>query len=416
MTPDTDIAIIGAGPYGLSIAAHLDARGVDFRIFGTPMQTWRTRMLRDGHLKSDGFATSLSEPSGRHTLRAHCAAAGLPYGDVGLPVAVASFTDYGLAFQRQCVKRLEPHDIAALAATPSGFALRTETGETVTARRVVVACGISRFEHMPPALAALPPDLASHSSAHCTAERFAGRDVAIVGAGASALDLAAALTGVAGRVRLVTRQASVKFHGRPRPRTLRDRIAAPMSGLGPGWKSRLCTDAPLLFHAMPEHFRIEVVRRHLGPAGCWFTRDAVEGRVEYLLERDIAGARETASRVRLALRRADGSTEEVIADHVIAATGYRVDLTRLAFLPASLRGAIRLCDSSPALDRNFESSVPGLYFVGAAAANSFGPLSRFVFGAGFTATRLAGHLARSAARSAPARAPSAMRASPAAVP
>ena len=225
----------------------------------------------------------------------------------------------------------------------------------------------------------------------------------IVGAGASALDLAVALLGVGARVRLVTRQPLVKFHGRPRPRTLRDRIAAPMSGLGPGWKSRLCTDAPLLFHAMPEAFRIAVVRRHLGPAACWFTRDAVEGRVEYLLERSIAGAQDIAGRVRLGLRREDGGTEEVIADHVIAATGYRVDLTRLAFLPAALRDAIRLCDSSPALRGNFESSVPGLYFVGAAAANSFGPLSRFVFGADFTATRLAAHLGRSAPRSAPAR-------------
>ena len=176
-----------------------------------------------------------------------------------------------------------------------------------------------------------------------------------------------------------------------------------MSGLGPGWKSRLCTDAPLLFHAMPEAFRIAVVRRHLGPAACWFTRDAVEGRVEYLLERSIADAQDIAGRVRLGLRREAGGTEDIIADHVIAATGYRVDLTRLAFLPAALRGAIRLCDSSPALGGNFESSVPGLYFVGAAAANSFGPLSRFVFGADFTATRLAAHLGRAAAIGAGAR-------------
>ena len=416
MTPDTDIAIIGAGPYGLSIAAHLAARGVDFCIFGTPMQTWRTQMLRDGHLKSDGFATSLSEPSGRHTLRAHCAAAGLPYGDVGLPVALASFTEYGLAFQRHCVPRLEQHDIVGLTPLAAGFALRTEAGATVTGRRVVVACGISRFQHVPPVLAALPPDLASHSSAHRTVERFAGRDVAIVGAGASALDLAAALVGVGARVRIVARRPLVRFHGRPRPRTLRDRIAAPMSGLGPGWKSRFCTDAPLLFHAMPEAFRIAVVRRHLGPAGCWFVRDAVEGRVEYLLDRSIADAADVAGRVRLGLRRADGGAEAIVVDHVIAATGYRVDLTRLAFLPAALRDAIRRCDSSPALRGNFESSVPGLYFVGAAAANSFGPLSRFVFGADFTATRLAGHLGRSAPRPAPARGPAAMRASPAAAP
>jgi thioredoxin reductase len=414
MDTESDVAIIGAGPYGLSMAAHLAARGVDFRIFGTPMQTWRTQMLRDAHLKSDGFATSLSEPSGRHTLRAHCSAAGLPYADAGVPVPLASFIAYGLAFQQQCVPQLEPHDIAALAPSARGFALRTATGETFTARRVVVATGIGRFQHVPRVLAGLPAEHVSHSSAHRTVERFAAADVVIVGGGASALDLAAALLTAGARVRLVARRAAVKFHHPPRPRGLRERLAAPMSGLGPGWKSRLCTDAPLLFHAMPEAFRTAVVRRHLGPAACWFTRDAVEGRVEYLLGRQIAAAAAGSGCVRLTLRDAAGGTEELSAAHVIAATGYRVDLTRLTFLSEALCRAIRLGDGSPALDRRFESSVPGLYFVGAAAANSFGPLCRFVFGTGFTAARLAAHLARGHAGRMPARRPAALRGSAAA--
>ena len=394
MTPDTDTAIIGAGPYGLSLAAHLRARRADFRIFGTPMQTWRTQMLRDSHLKSDGFATSLHEPSGRATLKAHCQRAGLPYADTGLPVPLATFVDHALAFQQQHVPGVEPRNITALTPAQDGYALRLADGEMITARRVVLAVGISRFHYVPPVLAALPPALASHSSAHRTAERFAGQDVIVIGAGASALDMAVDLLRADARVRIVARRPAIKFHHPPRPRTLRDRVMAPMSGLGPGWKSRLCTDAPLLFHAMPARFRAEVVRRHLGPAPCWFTRDAVEGRVEYLLGRTIAAAREDAGRARLTLLGADGGTEDVVADHVIAATGYRVDLTRLAFLPNRLRAAIRLCDTSPALSRQFESSLPGLYFVGAAAANSFGPLSRFVFGAGFTAARLSAHLGR----------------------
>lgn len=402
MMPDPDVVIIGAGPYALSIAAHLRSAGVRFRIFGTPMQTWRTQMLRDSHLKSEGFATCLYEPSGTFTLKAYCAARGLPYADIGRPVPLATFIDYAMAFQQRHVPELEQRDIVAVASSASGFTLRVADGETVAARQVIVAVGISRFQHVPPELAALPAEHASHSSAHSTVDHFARRDVVVVGGGASALDVAMELVRADARVRLVARREALRFNNPPRPRSLRERIAAPMSGLGPGWKSRLSTDAPLLFHAMPEWFRIEVVRRHLGPAPCWFTREPTEGKVEFLLGRRLHGATIDSGRVRLTLANADGVLQDLTADHVIAATGYRVDLTRLAFLADDMRAAIRLCDTSPALTAHFESSVPGLYFVGAAAANSFGSVSRFVFGAGFTARRLSAHLARTAASRSPA--------------
>jgi FAD-dependent urate hydroxylase len=81
-------------------------------------------------------------------------------------------------------------------------------------------------------------------------------------------------------------------------------------------------------------------------------------------------------------------------DHVIAATGYRVDLDRLSILSTETRQRIQLTGGSPALSANFESSVPGLYFVGLAAANVFGPFLRFACGAGFAARRLAKHFER----------------------
>jgi thioredoxin reductase len=402
MISGPDVAIIGAGPYGLSLAAHLAAKRINFRIFGTPMQTWATGMLRDSHLKSEGFATSLYEPSGSFTLGAFCAEAGLPYADIGVPVKLETFVAYGQAFQRRYVPQLEQSDIVGLARTPGGFTLRVDDGEMLTARQVVVATGLGRFKYLPPVLAALPASHASHSGAHRTVDQFAGQDVVVVGAGASSVDLAVELLRVGARVRIVTRRKAVVFHDAPRPRTLADKIARPMSGVGPGWKGLLCTDAPMLFHAMPEAFRVKVVRRFLGPSACWFTRDAVDGKADYLLEREISHADIADGRVRLGLRRQDGTTETIEANHVIGATGYRVDLKRLPFLADDLRSAIRLCDTSPALSRNFESSVPGLYFVGITAANSFGPVSRFAFGAKFTATRLSSHLTHRAAVPAPA--------------
>jgi len=83
-------------------------------------------------------------------------------------------------------------------------------------------------------------------------------------------------------------------------------------------------------------------------------------------------------------------------DHVFAATGYRVDLKRLAFMEANLRDRIRTTSSMPILSAHLESSVPGLYFMGLAAAGSFGPLMRFVYGTEFAARRITAHIARSA--------------------
>lgn len=389
-----DVAVVGAGPYGLSIAAHLRARGVDFRIFGAPMHTWRTQMPQGMFLKSEGFASNLYEPSGTFTLKQYCAAHRLPYADIGLPVSREVFADYGLAFQSRFVPDLELCDVTGLEQTDGGFRLTLASGEMLLARRVVLAVGISHFANLPPELAALSPTLVSHSSRHANLEVFAGREMLVLGAGASALDCAALLVKAGACVRLVARASKIQFHEGPtvHPRPLRDRIRAPMSGLGPGWRSRLATDAPLLFHLMPEDLRVRVANGHLGPAPGWWTRPMVEGKVAFHLGQKVLDASDREGRIRLALAGADGRPGEIEADHLIAATGYRADIRRLGFLSEDLRTRLRTVATSPVLSRNFESSVPGLYFVGLAGANSFGPVSRFAFGANFTARRLARHL------------------------
>jgi thioredoxin reductase len=388
-----DVAVIGAGPYGLSIASHLRARRIEHRIFGAPMHAWRMQMPQGMFLKSEGFASSLFDPMGAYTLRAHCERHGLPYADIGMPIGRDVFSDYGVAFQRQFVPHLEQVDVTGVAPAPEGFRLTLASGETLRARRVVLAVGISHFAHLPAELAGLPAELISHSSRHADLSGFAGREMLVLGIGASAVDCAALLAGAGARVTMVGRAATIHFHEGPgdKPRSWVQKLRAPISGLGPGWKSRLCTDAPLVFHAMPEKFRRLVVDRHLGPAPGWWTRPMVEGKVEFRLGQTVESATAQGGRIRLALRDAEGRASEVGADHLIAGTGYRPDMARLHFLDPALRASLRTAAGSPVLSRHFESSVPGLYFVGLSAAMSFGPLERFVYGAGFAARRLARH-------------------------
>src|SRR5271163_4616747 len=140
-----DVAIIGAGPYGLSIAAHLRARNVAFRIFGTPMSSWRNHMAAGTFLKSHGFASSLYDPASTFTLAHFCQEQGLPYSDVIDPVPIETFVAYGLEFQKRFVPNLEQTDITSVSRAPEGFALTTQTGEVVFASRVIVAAGITHF-------------------------------------------------------------------------------------------------------------------------------------------------------------------------------------------------------------------------------------------------------------------------------
>jgi cation diffusion facilitator CzcD-associated flavoprotein CzcO len=391
----TDIAVIGAGPYGLSLAAHLRGRGQNVRIFGSPMDSWAHHMPQGMHLKSEGFASDLYDPEAELTLKAYCATRNIPYADIGLPVAIETFIAYGLEFQRRFVPELENVQIASLTQSAQDFELITSQGETLRARRVVVAAGIVKFAYLPPVLAAIAGPMVSHSSQHSDLGEFKGRKVAVLGAGASAVDIAALLQQVGAEVELIARRQTILFHDPPQePRPLLQRLKAPRSGLGIGWRSRLCTDIPLVFHALPQSLRVRAVQRHLGPAPCWFVRDAVAGRLPMRLGTTLAGAQIHAACVRLVLTQPGRDDTQVEADHVIAATGYRADVSRLPFINQTLQARINRVEGAPALNRHFESSVSGLYFVGAAAANSFGPLLRFAFGAKFAAKRVAARLAR----------------------
>ena len=215
MSNTLDVAIIGAGPYGLSIAAHLNRSKVYCSVFGKPMATWRSHMPEGMLLKSDGFASNSSDPANDHTLRAYCAREDIPYDDVAIPVALKTFVDYACDFQRKLAANVDERSVVGLTPCDDGFELRLEDSQTVRTRRVVVAAGIAHFAHMPTEFAMLPLHLVSHSSAYGNVQQFANRDVTIVGAGASAAELAALLHESGASVRLVVRAPIIQFGSVP---------------------------------------------------------------------------------------------------------------------------------------------------------------------------------------------------------
>jgi cation diffusion facilitator CzcD-associated flavoprotein CzcO len=355
-----EVAIVGAGPYGLSLAAHLRALGVSYRIFGKPMQSWH-EMPPGMFLKSEGPATNLSDPEHKCTLSRYCELQGID--PTGL-ISMDDFVHYGLWFQQQYVPDVEDTYVVSVAQTAEGFQLELENGEVVRARRVIMAVGINHFADMPPQLAALPEELASHTAKHRDLAHFSGQDVTIIGAGQSALQTAALLHEQGAKVRVLARKTWIEWNATPTnaPRSLYSRFRYPPTGLGPGRRN-------WVFQHLPSAFQFPIM------LGCTIREAVPERRGVHVRFNEQ--------------QQGDG---EFVTDHIIAGTGFRVDVDRLTFLSAGLRAQLRRIAGAPTLSLFFESSVPGLYFVGLTAANSFGPMLRFVLGTDFTARRISSHV------------------------
>jgi thioredoxin reductase len=393
-----ETAIIGAGPYGLSLAAHLAAAGREFRIFGAPLASWRAHMPKGMKLKSDGFASNISSPDPESTLKSWCAERGVTYDDNNHPVALSTFLDYSAWFQERYVPMLEDSQVVSVARGERGFTLWLDDGEMIRADRVVLAVGITSFKYSPKVLAHLPPELASHTYDHHDLSVFGGRKLLVLGAGSSAVDTAVLASEAGADVTLLARAPTIEYHSMPDPDDMSwlKAITHPSSGIGPGWRSFMCSSAPRLFRRMPAPLRLRATRRHLGPAPGWFMRGKLTATTH--LSQTIQNVQSYGDGVLLTARGEDGRVVQIVADHVIAGTGYRPDLRRLPFLASGLREQIAGIEHTPHLTDHFETSVPGLYVVGPLAAYAFGPLMRFMVGAEYAAPRLASHLARAKAR------------------
>lgn len=388
------VAIVGSGPYGLSLAAHLAAHGIEHRIFGRPMQFWAGIAEAGGerYLKSYCFGTNLSAPTPGYMFADYNEPRGLESFE---PCSMENFTAYGRWFQKNNVPWVEPYDVEHLDQRSDHFFLTLANGRRCKAACVVIATGLSGFKFLPTVLSELPSSLVTHTSCLTSFSAFKGRDVAVVGAGQSALEAAALLNEAGARPQLLSRENTILWQTRVfRERSLWRRVRSPIAGLGTGPKAWALTHFPGALHRFPDAWRIPFTKSHLPAEGAWWLRNRVANRVETHLGVTVVEAHEQSSRVALQLKSAqDGTIRQHFFDHLVAGTGYNIDVGRLSFIEPELRGKITRLEGHPELNSAFESSVPGLYFIGPTSALSFGPLFRFVTGAEYSVRVVSAHLA-----------------------
>ena len=382
MTAEVDVAIVGAGPYGLAAAAHLRRAGPSTMVIGEPMSFWRRHMPVGMRLRSPNVASDIADPDEELSLAAYERATGEAAES---PLPIERFIEYGLWVQRHVAPTVDQRRVQTIERTAGVFRLTFADGTTTTAGQVVIAAGIAPFAQTPRQFEHLPKAMASHSSDHADLSVFAGQSVAVIGAGQSALESAALVHEAGGHTEVLARSSRVYFLRRHawihRLGPLTRLLFAPAE-VGPAGVSRLVS-LPGCYARLPRSLQDSFGVRSLRPAGAAWLLPRLRD-VPITTGVDVAAAEQVDGSVRLSL--SDGSEREV--EHVVLATGFRVDISRYPFLSSTVLGAVRQVGGYPCLSNSFESSVPGLYFLGAPAAWSFGPLMRFVAGTAWTARRL----------------------------
>lgn len=385
---DADVAVVGAGPYGLSAAAHLRQAGLDVRVLGRPMDFWERNMPVGMLLRSSARASNISDPRGDATLDRYAKAAGV---SAPRTVPLEVFVRYAHWFRSELVPQVDESRVECLERAEAGFRLLLADGEEIVVPRVVVAAGLAPFARRPGPFWALPTSHVSHSVELRDPTAFRGKRVVVIGAGQSALESAALLHEAGSEVEIITRAARIAWiHPRsPNPgfadRQLH-RLLYPPTEVGPRGLNWVAA-APDVFRRLPAPAQTRTDRACVAPMGAAWLRPRVSD-IRFTLRRTAVSAAADDGRVRLTLD--DGGTREI--DHVVLGTGFRVDVSRYDFLPPELLRELHLADGYPVLSTGLESSIARLHFVGAPAARTFGPIMRFVIGTAYASPALTRHV------------------------
>jgi cation diffusion facilitator CzcD-associated flavoprotein CzcO len=356
------------------------------------MSFWARTMPKGMFLRSNWTATQIADPTNMLTLESFQSQNG---NHLSMPVPLDRFVQYGLWYQRRALPDLDRRMISRVDSDPKGFRVTLDDGETLTAKRVVVAAGIGSFARRLAEYSNLPSNLASHTSEHPDLAVFAGKSVLVIGGGQSALESAALLHENGANTEVIARTGKINWlqgwasktlhHGLGR---VTNRLLYAPTDVGPAGISQLMA-RPDLLKMLPRSLQNKLRIRSVRPAGARWLVDRLKD-VPIRLNTAVSSFSVTGDKI--TVRLSDGSSRTV--DHILMGTGYRVDVSKYAFLSPGIVSSLKTINGFPLLQEGMETSVPGLHILGAPGIWTFGPLLQFVSGTHYAGRSLARVVAR----------------------
>ena len=358
------LLVVGAGPYGVAVAAHAIERGIDTVVVGHPMGFWTDHMPKGMFLRS-GTDWHL-DASGIDTFEAFIEDRGLSSVNID-PVPIAVFLEYAAWFQAR--KHVSVRDclVSRLERDDNGFVASLDDGTQIAANFLVAAPGAAYFRQFPEWAAMLPEGISAHTCDLVRFQELAGARVMVIGGRQSAYEWAALLgeNGVE-RVDVVHRHGIPRFE-RVSWKFIDPYMEATLSRRG-WWRSLSTTEQGEIVQKFWEVGRLSIE--------WWLVPRLADGRIHSWPGSNVVEATVGHSgTVSVGL----SSGDQLTFDRVVFATGYKADLPRVPYLNG-LAGSLNVVDGFPVLDEAFQSSIAGLYVTGFASTRDFGPFFGFTKG------------------------------------
>lgn len=387
-----EVVVIGAGPYGLSAAAHLLDAGAEPYVIGQSMSFWKRNMPGGMLLRSKSEASNIAAPQKHLSIKAYEKAIKRKIAD---PVPIEDFIAYGEWFQKQVAPNLDTRHVATVTHEDGIFEITFDDGDKLQARSVVLALGIGPFLYRPEQFADIPRELAPHYSDFNDVSQFRSKRVAVIGRGQSALESAALLHENGAEVHILTRDPALVY--RPfawRKHLFRKLTSGPLlpfsyrvfppTDLGDIRTARKMAH-PDLFRRQPPEVQEKLLKDCAKPVGAYWLQPRLES---VQVRTGVSVTRAAIAGTGLRLELSDNTTENV--DFVVCATGYRIDISKYQILDSSLQQRVQRTSAGyPVLDTGLQTTVKGLYMAGVIGEKTLGPTLRFVTGTSNAGPRLA---------------------------